>query len=87
MLWGRALVGHLATIAFLFLAQALCAILFVSDIFSSVVGFSSVPMSWEMRELLELPVAELLDQRYGKFRRMGVFDEGAQPETAQAPSA
>lgn len=40
-----------------------------------------------LRELLELPVAELLDQRYGKFRRMGVFDEGAQPETAQAPSA
>lgn len=40
-----------------------------------------------LRELLELPVAELLDQRYGKFRRMGVFDEGIAPETAQAPSA
>jgi DNA-binding CsgD family transcriptional regulator len=41
----------------LFLAQALCAILFVSDIFSSVIGFASAPMSWEMRELLEISAA------------------------------
>jgi DNA-binding CsgD family transcriptional regulator len=50
-------VGRLATISLLFLAQALCAILFVSDIFSSVIGFASAPMSWEMRELLEISAA------------------------------
>lgn len=49
--------GRLATISLLFLAQALCAILFVSDIFSSVIGFASAPMSWKMRELLEISAA------------------------------
>lgn len=49
--------GRLATIALLFLAQALCAILFVSDIFSSMVGISAAPMPWEMRELLEISAA------------------------------
>ena len=31
-----------------------------------------------LRELRNLPVEELLEQRYQKFRRMGVFDEGLQ---------
>src|SRR5205823_1642439 len=30
-----------------------------------------------LRELRALPLTELLEQRYQKFRRMGVFDEGA----------
>jgi acetyl-CoA carboxylase carboxyl transferase subunit alpha len=29
-----------------------------------------------LRDLKEMPLEELLDQRYQKFRRMGVFDEG-----------
>lgn len=53
---GR-LVGRLAFIAFLFLAQALSAILFISDVFSSLFGFESAPLSWEMRELLEISAA------------------------------
>ena len=44
-----------------------------------------------LRELVELPVEELLENRYQKFRRMGVFDEGplevAIAEQCQAPSA
>ena len=43
--------------AALFLAQALCAILFVSDVFSSIVGFESAALSWEMREILEIAAA------------------------------
>lgn len=49
--------GRLAIIALLFLGQALCAILFVSDVFSSLLGFESAPLSWEMRELLEIGAA------------------------------
>ncbi len=29
-----------------------------------------------LRELKQIPIAELLEQRYQKFRKMGVFDEG-----------
>jgi DNA-binding CsgD family transcriptional regulator len=50
-------VGRLAIISLVFLAQALCAILFVSDIFSSIFGFESAPLSWEARELLEMGAA------------------------------
>ncbi len=41
-----------------------------------------------LRELRQLPIEELLEQRYQKFRRMGVFLEGmsAGQETAQALS-
>ncbi len=49
--------GRLAIIALVFLAQALCAILFVSDVFSSLFGFEAAPLSWEMRELLEMGAA------------------------------
>lgn len=49
--------GRLAIISLLFLAQAFCAILFVSDVFASIFGFESTPLSWEMRELLEMGAA------------------------------
>lgn len=49
--------GRLGLAAGLFLAQALCAIVFVSDVFSSLVGFESAALSWEMRELLEIAAA------------------------------
>jgi acetyl-CoA carboxylase alpha subunit len=32
-----------------------------------------------LRELRSIPVEELLEQRYQKSRRMGVFDEGDPP--------
>lgn len=38
-------------------------------------------------ELKELSTETLLEQRYQKFRRMGVFEEGNLAEPAQAPSA
>ena len=37
--------------------QALCAIFFVSDVFSSVLGLEASALSWEMRELLEIAAA------------------------------
>ncbi len=40
-----------------------------------------------LRQLSGKPVDQLLEDRYQKFRKMGVFDEGAPPSTAQAPSA
>ena len=43
--------------AALFLVQALCAIVFVSDVFSSIIGFESAALSWEMREILEIAAA------------------------------
>lgn len=39
------------------LVQALCAFFFVSDILSSVFGFYTAPVSWEMREMLEIGAA------------------------------
>ena len=41
----------------MFLFQALCAIVFVSDVFSSIFGFETSGLSWEMREILELAAA------------------------------
>lgn len=41
----------------IFVVQALCAFFFVSDILSSVVGLRSAPISWEMREALEIGAA------------------------------
>jgi len=40
----------------IFVIQALCAFFFVSDILSSMIGFHTSPISWEMRELLILGV-------------------------------
>ncbi|MDP3193750.1 LuxR family transcriptional regulator [Tabrizicola sp.] len=41
----------------IFVIQALCAFFFVSDILSSFFGFQTAPISWEMRELLEIGAA------------------------------
>ena len=49
--------GRLGFVAVLFLTQALCAIVFVSDVFSSIFGFEASALSWEMRELLEIAAA------------------------------
>ena len=49
--------GRQAFVAALFLAQALCAILFISDVFSSIFGFETTALSWEMREILEISAA------------------------------
>lgn len=38
----------------IFVVQALCAVFFVSDILSSFFGFSTQPMAWEIRELMEV---------------------------------
>ncbi|MBL8797692.1 MAG: acetyl-CoA carboxylase carboxyltransferase subunit alpha [Planctomycetia bacterium] len=38
-----------------------------------------------LRELRQLAPAELLERRYQKFRRMGVFDEGVVPAAAAEP--
>ena len=38
----------------IFVIQALCAFFFVSDILSSVLGLRTSPISWEMRELMEI---------------------------------
>ena len=44
-------------IAMVFFIQALCAVFFVSDILSSVLGLQTAPLSWRTRELLELGAA------------------------------
>ena len=38
----------------IFAVQALCAFFFVSDILSSVLGIRTTPVSWEIRELMEI---------------------------------
>src|SRR5207237_3532266 len=37
-----------------------------------------------LRELKQLPMEELLEKRYQKFRRIGVFDEGLAEEAGVA---
>jgi acetyl-CoA carboxylase carboxyl transferase subunit alpha len=37
-----------------------------------------------LRELKQIPIADLMEQRYQKFRRMGVFDEGLAEAAADA---
>lgn len=44
-------------IASVFLIQALCAIVFVSDVLSSFVGIEQRPLPWELRELMEIGAA------------------------------
>ncbi|MCU0829032.1 MAG: helix-turn-helix transcriptional regulator [Tabrizicola sp.] len=46
-----------APIIAIFVVQALCAVFFVSDILSSVLGIRTTPVSWEMRELMEIGAA------------------------------
>ena len=44
-------------IAGVFLVQAVCAVVFVSDVLSSVVGIETQPLPWELRELMEVGAA------------------------------
>ncbi|WP_431300766.1 helix-turn-helix transcriptional regulator [Tabrizicola sp. BL-A-41-H6] len=46
-----------APIVAVFIVQAACAFFFVSDILASVLGIRTTPISWEMRELLEIGAA------------------------------
>jgi DNA-binding CsgD family transcriptional regulator len=46
-----------AFIAIVFIIQAICAVFFISDILSSLLGLRSTPLSWRTRELLELGAA------------------------------
>ena len=41
----------------IFLVQAVCTVFFVSDIFLTLFGFRSAPLSWQTRELLEIGAA------------------------------
>ncbi len=41
----------------IFLVQAICAVFFVSDILSSVLGLRTTPVSWQARELMEMGAA------------------------------
>lgn len=44
-------------IAVILVIQTLCAVFFVSDILSSMVGIYVRPLSWELRELMEVGAA------------------------------
>lgn len=44
-------------IAVILVVQTLCAVFFVSDILSSMVGIYVRPLSWELRELMEVGAA------------------------------
>ena len=44
-------------VAAILAVQALCAVFFVSDILSSVLGLRAVALSWQTRELLEIGAA------------------------------
>lgn len=46
-----------AIIAAIFLVQVLCALVFTSDVLSSVIGLESRPLPWEIRELMEIGAA------------------------------
>lgn len=45
------------TLFIIFAVQAVCAIFFISDILSSLLGLRSKPLAWELRELLEIGAA------------------------------
>lgn len=44
-------------IAGIFAVQAICAVFFVWDILSGVVGLSTQPISWQLREVIEIGAA------------------------------
>jgi DNA-binding CsgD family transcriptional regulator len=50
-------VRRAAPIAFVILVQALCAAFFSWDIVASVLGIQTDPVSWELRELMEIGAA------------------------------
>jgi DNA-binding CsgD family transcriptional regulator len=47
-------VRRTAPIIAIFVVQAFCAFFFVSDILASVLGIRTTPISWKMRELMEI---------------------------------
>jgi DNA-binding CsgD family transcriptional regulator len=47
-------VRRAAPILAIFGIQAFCAFFFVADILSSILGIRTTPISWEMRELMEI---------------------------------
>jgi len=53
---GAALTGRLA-IAAILAVQAVCAVVFVWDILSSVLGLRAQPISWRLREMIEIGAA------------------------------
>ena len=55
--WSGGNVKGAAALFAIFLVQALCAFFFVSDILSSFFGFTTMPLSWELREYLEIGAA------------------------------
>ncbi|RME17568.1 MAG: LuxR family transcriptional regulator [Alphaproteobacteria bacterium] len=44
-------------ISFALFVQVVCAAFFLSDIFSSYIGFRTTPISWEFREIIEIGAA------------------------------
>ena len=49
--------GRNWVIAGVLIVQALCAVFFVSDIVTSVLGIRTTPIAWELRELMEIGAA------------------------------
>lgn len=45
------------TFAAIFIVQVLCTLFFLSDIASSFVGFSTRPLAWHLREIMEIAAA------------------------------
>lgn len=45
------------TLIAIFLVQAVCAVFFVYDILSSLIGFGTGPVSWRTREMIEIGAA------------------------------
>jgi len=50
-------VGGKWVISLVLLVQTLCAVFFVGDILASVLGIPTRPLSWELRELMEIGAA------------------------------
>jgi DNA-binding CsgD family transcriptional regulator len=51
------MIGRRGITALILAIQAVCAVFFVSDILSSVIGLRAQPVSWQLRELIEIGAA------------------------------
>ncbi|GGW28180.1 LuxR family transcriptional regulator [Gemmobacter lanyuensis] len=65
------------SIGLLLTVQLVCAAVFISDILSSLIGFRSIPIAWELREVLEICAAFglLLGLGLGAFALWRVLQE------------